>query len=75
MDGRDTKTVIGNTLQTHRFDGVDAIYPFVFRVRFSDISEKRRQTLIRNRRYTPKMVSKCLLDAPAITQNEPLFKS
>lgn len=75
MDGGDTKTVIGNTLQTHRFDGVDAIYPFVFRVRFSDIKEKRRQTLIRNRRYTHKMVSECLLDAPTITQNESLLNS
>ena len=73
--GGDTKRGVENLLSTHRFDGVDAIYPYVFRVRFSDITEKRRRILRQNRKRIYKQRAEGLSDDPAILQNESLSTS
>jgi HAMP domain-containing protein len=68
-DSLTTQDVLGdqngrgnNVLCPHRINGVDAIYPFIFRVKLSDLKERRREILLKTKQYLYKARRDSLLE-------------
>jgi len=43
-------------------NGVDAIYPFIFRVKLSDLKERRREILLKTKQYLYKVRRDSLIE-------------